>query len=80
MLTLGLENGSGKTTIVVGLRSITRRGDAPVHTGEPIGGPLSIGDWVCTCVTVCGVVHAGLRVLSLLVKEGRFIFGVVVGF
>ena len=80
MSTLGLENGSKKTAIVVGPsfdHPPWRRSRA--HGGT-VGGPLSIGDCVCMCVIVCGVVRTGLQVLSLLMEEGRFTFGVVAGF
>ena len=40
-----------------GLRSTTRRGNAPVHAG-PVGGPSRL-------VGALGVVHAEPRVLSL---------------
>ena len=77
------ENGSGKTAIaVVGLRSTTRRGDAPKRAKgaclKPLSWMMMMG--VCVCNSAYGVVHMGLRVLSFLVEEGRSTFGIVVGF
>ena len=77
------ENGSGKTAIaVVGLRSTTRRGDAPKRAKgaclKPLSWMMMMG--VCMCNSVYGVVRMGLRVLSFSVEEGRSTFGIVVGF
>ena len=73
------QRGRKKTAaIILGLRSTTRRGDAPALEGL-VGGPSR--EWYCVlCVCVmCGMVRTWLRVLSLSMEEGRFTFGGMAG-
>ena len=77
-----LKNGSKKTAAaIMGLCSTTRSGNTPACKMGPVKGPLSrmmiMGVRVCN--SVCGVVHARLRLLSLSIQEGKSTFGVVVG-
>ena len=58
-----------------GLCSTTHCGDAPARAGASLEALRGDHVDVPVCSGVCGMVHAGLRVLSLSMEEDRSTFG-----